>query len=72
MNDVEQKQQVFKFVISNVEYVKTFNESGNKKSPEEMKASQKGKPAAKKPAKASKAAKIPLVPDIEINLKEIK
>ena len=72
MNDVEQKQQVFKFVISNVEYVKTFNESGNKKSPEEMKATQKGKPAAKKPAKASKAAKIPLVPDIEINLKEIK
>ena len=62
MNDLEQNQQVFKFVISNVEYTKTFDEKGNK-----ITADNKNKKTKK-----ARAAKIPVIPDVEVNLKEIK
>ena len=62
MNDLEQKQQVFKFVISNVEYTKTYDEKGNK-----ITADNKNKKTKK-----ARAAKIPVIPDVEVNLKEIK
>ncbi|MDO5437584.1 MAG: hypothetical protein Q4F80_05245 [bacterium] len=58
----DKAQQTFSFEISNTTYEKTFDEKGNK--------AQSGE--ADPNAKQSYAARIPNVPDVEINLKEVK
>lgn len=56
----DKTQQTFAFEISNTSYEKTFDEKGNK-----VKEDNTG-------AQQSFAAKIPNIPDVEINLKEVK
>lgn len=63
------EQQTFYFEISNTKYSKSFDENGNKT---EVKQKKKVVMAGPPEQQQSFAAKIPNIPDVEINLKEIK
>ncbi len=83
--DNNNKQQTFSFEISNMTFEKTFDESGNPVQKDENDTNADNDSAQAIPASEEKkvenkgtmenqasAAKIPDIPDVEINLKEIK